>query len=537
MLRETLILAVAASAVSAQTFRPDGVFDEWASVPVAATDPTGDNSGSFDLTEVKAVVKGSRLYLAWDTGAPNTNLQSGPSGDGTIRIELDFSSGTTLTIDLRARVAYENGNTNNGVSWNDIAYDTLPSTASDRYETEIELSGYTSGPGDTFTLDFSGSDSLSSPVNLSINTDDQPVTEHPNARDPSTAFRIFSLNTLSTGLTNSTRGPRIRRLIDAFDPDIVCLQEEYNDSASTIASQLNAIDPLDDGATWSVQKFDDCAVASPYTFIPKPSTPDDEFGAAVIDFGNGEAVLVISTHPKCCGYAGSSEDIQRVGEMQVMADMIADFRAGTLGGALAPYADAPIVVIGDWNLVGSTAPLEVITDPAGPDLTHLIVPHLVGEHAVTWHDADGFGFSPGMLDITTYDAAHLTALNHFVVDTTVMSGATLSALGLQSDDSTGSDHWATVADFAFPGAAGPCSPADLTTQGAGSGDPNYGVPDGAVTAADIQYYVNLYTASDPAADFTTQGAGIGDPNYGVPDGAVTAADIQYYVNIYIAGCP
>ena len=82
-----------------------------------------------------------------------------------------------------------------------------------------------------------------------------------------------------------------------------------------------------------------------------------------------------------------------------------------------------------------------------------------------------------------------------------------------------------------------CSPADVTTTGAGSGDPGYGVPDGQVTAADIQYYVNLYVAADLAADLTTTGAGSGDPGYGVPDGAVTAADIQFYVNLYVAGCP
>jgi len=84
--------------------------------------------------------------------------------------------------------------------------------------------------------------------------------------------------------------------------------------------------------------------------------------------------------------------------------------------------------------------------------------------------------------------------------------------------------------------AGQCA-ADLTTTGAGSGDPGYGQPDGSVTAADLQYYVNLYVALDPGADMTTTGAGSGDPGYGVPDGSITAADIQYYVNLWVVGCP
>jgi len=83
-----------------------------------------------------------------------------------------------------------------------------------------------------------------------------------------------------------------------------------------------------------------------------------------------------------------------------------------------------------------------------------------------------------------------------------------------------------------------CGPADLTTQGAGAGDPAYGVPDGAVTAADVNYFVNAWVAQDLAtADLTAQGAGVGDPGYGVPDGAVTAADLQYYVNLWVLGCP
>jgi|GEM_PF-1133218 len=83
-----------------------------------------------------------------------------------------------------------------------------------------------------------------------------------------------------------------------------------------------------------------------------------------------------------------------------------------------------------------------------------------------------------------------------------------------------------------------CSPADITTQGAGSGDPGYGVPDGAVSAADLNYFVNAYLAGDLAvADVTTQGAGAGDPGYGTADGQVTAADLNYYVNLWVDGCP
>ena len=86
--------------------------------------------------------------------------------------------------------------------------------------------------------------------------------------------------------------------------------------------------------------------------------------------------------------------------------------------------------------------------------------------------------------------------------------------------------------------SGACSPADITTQGAGTGDPGFGVPDGLVTGADLSFFVNGWVADDlGVADLTTQGAGIGDPGFGVPDGLVTGADLSYFVNLWIIGCP
>jgi len=83
-----------------------------------------------------------------------------------------------------------------------------------------------------------------------------------------------------------------------------------------------------------------------------------------------------------------------------------------------------------------------------------------------------------------------------------------------------------------------CSPADVTTTGAPENDPAFGTPDGVVTGADIQFYVNAWLIADLSiADITTQNAPIGDPNHGVPDGLVTGADINYYVNLWIVGCP
>jgi len=62
--------------------------------------------------------------------------------------------------------------------------------------------------------------------------------------------------------------------------------------------------------------------------------------------------------------------------------------------------------------------------------------------------------------------------------------------------------------------------------------------DGALSASDINSFVNAWMTTDtPIADLTTQGAGTGDPGFGVPDGLVTGADINFYVMLWLAGCP
>ncbi len=92
-------------------------------------------------------------------------------------------------------------------------------------------------------------------------------------------------------------------------------------------------------------------------------------------------------------------------------------------------------------------------------------------------------------------------------------------------------------EIAFIDLAQRC-PADLTTQGAASGEPLFGVPDNLVTGADLGYFVNAWVIGDATiADVTSQGAGIGDPLFGVPDTLTTGADLSYFVNRWIEGCP
>ncbi len=422
-------------------FVVDGAFDEWAGRLPVALDSFGDAAGAFDVTSVYAAVFGSDLFLTWDTNA-GVNLQAGSFLDGTVLLEFGFSDGDTLTIDLRARVAH------NGVGpvpWPVIRYETMPTFAAPRYETRVDLSSYVTGPGDTFTLDFGGSDSLDGgPVTLRTNRHRARDPHGTLVRPAGTDVRIASLNTLTSGLTNPPRRDAIGRLIDSVDAEIVCLQEEYSTSAAEAAARLNEIDPLEDGAAWNVWKWNDNMIASPHPVIGHAG--GDGWAAAVVETPAGP-VFVASVHPKCCGHAGNTDDLIRTFQMMDLAGTIAGLRAGSLEPELAPYAAAPVVVVGDWNLVGSDMPLEVMLDPSGPALTELPMGRVVSGRATTWESPGGFGFSPGRLDLLTYDAAGLGVRNGFVLDSRELPAAALGTLGLQASDSAASDHLMLVADF------------------------------------------------------------------------------------------
>lgn len=79
-------------------------------------------------------------------------------------------------------------------------------------------------------------------------------------------------------------------------------------------------------------------------------------------------------------------------------------------------------------------------------------------------------------------------------------------------------------------------PADLTTEGASFGDPGFGVPDRAITAIDMRFYIDAWLANDLAiADMTTTGALVGDSDYGQPDGLIDGDDFSFYQAAWNAG--
>lgn len=479
--------------------RLDGLFDEWTPAHLIAADPAGDATGAFDVTTVYATNRGSRLFLRFDIGSIR-NLQSGATADGTLRVHISMPNNRALTIDIRSRALWRDNNPNLTVSWLAVGYSTAPTYAASEFELSVDLAMFGVGVGSAIAINFSGSDALAAGADFVMSEPAVPPARRPASPAPGTAYRIASLNTEQTGLLNSTRRPMLLRLIDAVNADIYCFQEEYNSSSAQVRTHLLSVDPTEDGANWTVHKNNDCVIATRWSLTPLPS-PNTATAGAVVDFGDGNAIVVFSIHPKCCGYIGSTEDTTRISQMNGLIGVLNNLRAGVLGAALLPYRQAPAIIIGDWNLVGSRTPLDMVLDPLGPNLTEALPANLIGEDVMTWRGSStGSGsFSPGRLDLLAYDAARgLNMTGAFLLDSQLLNAAELAALGLQSADSTASDHLMMVGDFAFaapppacPGDAdgdGLVSFADITsvlTHWGGSGVFGDANGDGMVNFADI----------------------------------------------------
>ena len=299
-------------------------------------------------------------------------------------------------------------------------------------------------------------------------------------------------------------------MLDAVNADVYLFQEEYNSTAADLTSLMNAVDPKDDAIPWTVVKSGELAIASQWPMIPV--SLNERHFAAVVRVPGGPDVFVINVHPFCCGYAGSGSDFSRI---DLASDAIVDvarLRSGTLLPALVPYADAPIVIGGDWNLVGSSTPRD-LWEQSPTRLSRVPLRKLIGDDFWTWNNYNAAstigGFWPGLLDLFLVQRPQLFPRGGFVLDSRDLSAAELAALGLQAADSGASDHLLLVLDL------GRLPRTDF------SGD-------GIVTDGDFQIFAAAYNILD-CADLAMAYGCPADPN---ADGVVDDEDFQFFVIAY-----
>lgn len=409
--------------------RIDGVFDDWGDAEPIVVDPAGDATGAFDLTRVYAQSRGTELFLRFDVG-PRLNLQFGAEAQGTLQLELGLPSGETLTIDHRAREVTIGGR---HPAFQEVAYESAPTHSSVEFEAHLDLSSVGVALGDRITIDYAGSDSLPEPADLVLETPAPAPVRRSTERTEPTTVRIASLNIHDSGFSTDRRAALVRLLASA-QADIYCIQEELDLTSDELQSVFEEV--RDVGAPWSFERVYDNVIASIY---PLRSIPvmEEFYAAAEVDLGEAGSLMIVGVHLKCCGYDGSEEDTMRVNEaLGIVRTIESD----------PIYGQAPVVAMGDFNLVGSREPLDVLEEPDRLALTQWLLPQLIGEHAMTYYSRSS-DIPPGIIDLVLYSQQGLVPQNGFILEEPPLSDDERTLLGLDPGDDEASDHRMLVADF------------------------------------------------------------------------------------------
>ena len=447
--------ALALSALCRGQLVADGLFDDWSPSVAMVSDPAGDATGTIDLIRACADSNGTDLFLRIDVGMQQP-IQVYRSTGGMLVITVEMPSGT-LELRTTTRTAYLNGI---AVGWNALGV-IGPSHDAREYEMQIHLGLAGAVAGQTVRVSFGGSDSIGESLQVTLS---KPATEpvrRSATRAPATEFRLAALNVENSGLFQTAQSEPLARLLRAVRADVYCLSELrkvtgiFNATETELAAKLTSIDPLGDRASWNALMcpfprngtYADTAICTTSEIVPAPAI-NAQCTAGVVLLPSGP-VLVICLHPKCCNNVGT-EDAKRLQTAQEVAGAIDKLRTRAWHASMDAYADAPVVLAGDWNLVGSPQPLQVLTESASEPMHDCMPRHLIGSAVTTWgHRATTYlsEFMPSRIDLIVH-STRLDALNGFVLDPADCNQNELSELGLAATDGFASDHLAVVVDFA-----------------------------------------------------------------------------------------
>ncbi len=158
---------------------------------------------------------------------------------------------------------------------------------------------------------------------------------------------------------------------------------------------------------------------------------------------DGVEVLFVPLDLQSAGYAGSPQDQLRV----VQARTLAEHVQAAIGTG---ERRAPVVIAGDFNLVGSVDPLRVLSDALDTDggaLSRATLDRLGEATRTTWRGRGG-PFAPGLLDMALFAEHALEQVGGFVFATDDLPDDRLESWGLERDLSeVVSDHLVLVVDL------------------------------------------------------------------------------------------
>lgn len=457
-------LALAAGpAAGSAPIELDGLYADWAAIG-AKMDDRGDQASGLDLGRIWLANDAEFLFVRIEFGE---EFDLSENNDLSLAIDGDNNPATGASFeDIGAELIWNFG-TRSGtnplpVDQADIRFRGMPTITATEFEFGIARSAL--GGGSTIALVFRDNDGGDTVPNtgatLSYTFDETPVAPLAPTdldRESPGDVRLLTWNILNDRLFTPIHQSKFERVITAVQPDIIAFQEVYSHSASATAALVEQWLPSGPNEAWYAAKTSDCVTVSRFPIQTQWSSGGNLVTKLDATAALGKTCLIANAHLPCC-----SNDAGRQFEVDALMAFIRDAKTG-LNGGLDP--NAPFLLVGDMNFVGLaqqvttmltgdiidevTFGADFAPDWDGTSLTSVTPRQTDARQGYTWRD-DGSDFWPGHLDYIVYSDSVLETGRSFAIDTREMPATRLAAYGLQTDDSSASDHLAFVVDLRQP---------------------------------------------------------------------------------------
>lgn len=444
----------------------DGTFSDWTAPNQAQADGRyiylRFSPGAEHLNTIQAAPYTTRIRFDSDqtpqTGRPMQTMRLDASMQQPQGVDLliELSPKNELgTIGIGSAVTlYESDGSAITSNHADVGFAFLPTYASPSFEARIDRLA----PGSE-SLQFPGLVDIvidqvdendryvwSTAMTLDLPPLDKPADSYTAIpTKPDHSVRVMSSNVLFASPLHDPAP--FDRILDAIEPDIILYQEWFKTDIPSVKAWIKQYA----GNDWTIHIPSTKAgvaiatklpiIKSYDAVIPAASTDRPSRAAAALIQSDAGEILAISIHLKCCGGAGSPEDLKRIAQAKAINQFIREVRQN--------HPEAAVVIAGDFNLVGSRDPLEIMgTNLAHhhQNLTPVECTQLNDQSTITWMDEKS-RFSPGRLDWMLIDESRTAVEHAFILNTRVLSDESLHDAGLENDDSKASDHLPVVIDL------------------------------------------------------------------------------------------
>ena len=480
------VLIIAPVRQSESRLAIDGDFSDWAQIQPMARDGGDAPANPMDIGDVRAISDGRSLFMHLTMarpvalqGLPGTlhvvidadgnpatgQMQHGLDGADVV-VDCSPSPGGGFTVSRFPRVAGRPA----AEAWTAVNFRYAPRHADTQVEWRLDLPE-TSNVRVRLAFAVAGKVVDDTPV-LSIDVP-RPVRPaltpgageaDPLARPAASSVRVAVWNVAGM-LPWSAEG--LARIVDAIDPDILLLDEIW---PGIDARSLSVRLPRASRASrlpWSIQVSEHGGQRNAVAVrgrserlgskVPYPAealsglfgndaadrinVADSGVGASlVITHVGGRRILSVPVDLMCCGGPDSDNEARRIVEAGAINSAVRRARLGSIDAVL---------IGGDFNLVGTRAPLDIAgrgLDAGDTPLRVVDARKLDGLSKDTWR-SNGGRFPPGRLDWLLHTSSTLEVVSAFVLDTADLGAVWLQKYKLRAGDSEVSDHLPIVADF------------------------------------------------------------------------------------------